>query len=435
MRRLRWFVLLFVIAATGSRFGVAIGQVAGDSTEARWPYEGSATEAVTRQAGWRLERLVVGDVTQDGVADIVAVEREVGAPSRSSEPDEPYRGQAAETARRGGLRLVVRTYAGGDAKADPNAFRIAYADRVPRAADVVRLSLMSIGGDPAADVLAMFESRSPDERAVTIRILGRVGGTLRTMLDRTVLNDLTESAATLAYGEGAPHFLVKDVDGDGRADVQWTLGPVLLPIKGPDGPLEASVGARVKVLRFDPNEGRFIDSGVVSSVDFLPPRPPSAVEASAQVPKIWGTSQAFWGADGDLDTAWTVRRAAAIGQSLTIRFKDRPSVAMIRVVPGCGGNKADWARYHRLSRFRIHLSNGVRFEMSGSPTERTAWPAQVAGLGVYPLDGDFGRQILIFLKDRAPIDWGRIEVVEVARARAPRKRRVDEVCLSEISFH
>ena len=386
-------------------------------------YRGSAAEAVAAKAGWRTSKVLRVDLTGDGRRDYVVV----------------------LTGARG-LRLVALSYVRGDAERRADAFRTEYEEQFAAATRVVRLESDFIAGDPSADLVAVVEAPSPDERAISARIVGRHRGRMKAFWKKSYLITSTEAAAAggarIALGDASPHFELEDRDRDGGKEIIWTLGPQIIEVRGRAGPVEFVVGARQTVLRFDAEQGVYrsaqpdradeVDEGE-STVDFLPPHSPSEVEATQQVPKIWGTAQAFWGADGDLETAWTVRGVSAVGQALTLRFSERPKVSLIRVVPGCGAGKDDWQRYVPLERFVIQLSTGLRFELQadgGGP-----WPNGVRGIGVFPLGGNFGRQILIFLEDPKQVAWGRLEVQSLGRRKRRSKGRIDEVCVSEVSFH
>ena len=385
--------------------------LAGPARGATVPhYEGSAAEQAAQKAGWRTLRTLRADITGDGRREDVVVQS--GAP---------------------GLRLAILTYVGGDVDDDPGAYQTVYQQTIPAARKVLRLQTQPVAGDPHDDLVAVFESPSPDERAVTVTLVGRADAKVISFFRRTYVNATVEPPDRVSLGHAAPHFVLKDIDGDGTQEVLWTFGPQLLQVKGPSGPVDFVIGARQGVFRFDASRRRYLETGEETVVDFLPPRVPTEVEATQQVPKIWGTAQAFWGADGDLETAWTVSNRTAAGQALTLRFSDRPKVSMIRVVPGCGGTADDWARFYAVDRFRLHLASGLRLELQADG--KGPWPIGVRGMGVFPLAAGFGRQLLVFLDEPASIAWGRLEVVAARRPSVPKKRRIAEVCVSEISFH
>ena len=394
------------------RLGVGLGTVvSGPAFGADAPpvYAGSATEAKEAETGRRTIQVLRTDITGDGRPEHVVVQRITT-----------------------GLRIAVFAYTDGDVEDDPRAFRTVFVEAVPGARRVQRLATEGVAGDPAPDVVAHLEAPSPDERAVYVRVIGQHKGAMATLAAVTYLTGGPKDDA-VALGDASPHVVLEDVDADGTRELLWTTGPETLEVNGRDGPVRFIVGARQSTLRFDPALGRFGEPGPERFVDFLPPRRPTEVEATAQVPKIWGTAQAFWGADGDLETAWTVRYADHADQALTVRFGAGAVVNMVRVVPGCGGGADEWKQYRTVRRFAVHLSNGVRFTLQDDG--KGPWPANVRGIGIFPLEGNFGRQLLIFLNGPASVDWARFTMLAAGRRPRRRARHNDEVCLSEISFH
>ena len=400
---------LCMVATLASCVG-GLGSVSAEPTD---PYVGSAAERVTARAGFTVVRRLRADLTGDGAPDEVVVL------SHDARP---------------GLRLVILSYAGGDAEKDPSVFRRVYLEDLPDAQRIVRLDAQPVAADVAPDLVAVFETPSPDERLVTVRLIGAHRGDVRALWRQTFINSAVQDSSVRRFGDARPHFVLDDVDQDGQSEVIWTLGPARLTVKGPEGPATFVIGARRRVLGFDAKTGTFDASAPEQVADFLPARSPSEVVASRQAPKIWGTAQAFWGADGDLETSWNLSRKGAAGQSLTLRFETSPTVSMIRVVPGCGGSRDDWARHLTIDRFRIQLSTGLRFDVHANG--KGPWPADVSGIGVFPLEGNFGRQILVFLAEPSALAWGRLEVLRLGRPSGRRGRaRIKEACLSEISFH
>ncbi len=406
---MRWLSVPLVLA------GVAVGAWNAKAAPED-PYVGSDAQRLAEEAGWRQVSRLRADITGDGRTDEILVQR---------------------AAQQGRLRLVILSPSAVDAERG-RKFEKVYAEDLPDAREVVRLETMPVAGAEAPDLVAVFETPSPDERLVTVRIIGAATGAgIKAFWKKAFINAAAPAPVTRRFGDAVPHFELADTDGDGTMEIRWILGPATLSVKGEEGPARFVIGARQRTLRFDAQAGAYVEPSVDTpeeTVDFLPPRRPTRVEATRQVPKIWGTAQAFWGADGDLETAWTVARRQAVGQALTVRFARSPTVSMIRVVPGCGGSRADWNRYRAVERFRIQLSSGLRFDLRADG--RGPWPSGVAGLGVFPLDGGFGRQILIFLKTPARLAWGRFEIRGYGRAKKVSARhRTDEVCISEVSFH
>lgn len=106
---------------------------------------------------------------------------------------------------------------------------------------------------------------------------------------------------------------------------------------------------------------------------------------------------------------------------------------MVRVVPGCGGSEVDWRRHQRISKFRVVLGSGQRFEVDRTALDEL--PAGVEAMGEFPLEEGFGAQVLIALKRPASTPWIRFEILGLEKPELRKGERVEEACLSEVSFH
>lgn len=363
-------------------------------------------------AGRRVVAAVSGDLDGDGVDEVGAVE-ELGG---------------------GQLRVVVLKRS---ASKEPALAYARAAEGTPRVARrVTRLEVRPLVGRPAPELLAVLEEPSPDEVAASVRIMSATGRRIEEIFAQTffIAPERAKDHGEVALGDATPRYYFEDLDGDGDLELIWVRRGQRLTVPGADGaPVRFVIGAVRSVYRFDPDRARYLPWREEELVDFLPARTVSEVEATAQVPKIWGTAQAFWAADGDLETSWNVAAKSAVGQSLGVKLRDRPPVAMIRVVPGCGSSEDEWDRHGRVGAFRMSLASGVRFSIDRLRLGEL--PAGVRALGEFPLDEGFGSQLLIFLSDPQPLAWARLEITRVERSSAPPGQAVPEVCLSEISFH
>jgi hypothetical protein len=252
-----------------------------------------------------------------------------------------------------------------------------------------------------------------------------------------------------------------DVDDEEGSDLEivWTKEPQSLTLKTAKEPVTFVIGAHRTIWRFDRKKEEYAVDKEDDIVDFLPPHPPSEVSATSQVAKVWGTAQAFWAADGDLDTSWNIdtqktggckrsaqraepaetgartcsERSPWVGQALTMKWKQAVDVRLIRLVPGCASDKDAWNDHDRVQAFRITLSSGVRFEI-----DRRKLDAAVPGVraaGEFPLPAGFGGQVLIFLQEAQSVNWAKLEIQDLDGAGGAKASRVHEACVSEISFH
>lgn len=304
-----------------------------------------------------------------------------------------------------------------------------------RAEKVSRFEARALAGSRHPELVVVLDDPSPDETALRVRVVGHTDSGIRELFAETFLVPAKrpKPAHTVVLGDARPHLVFADVRGDAQTEVVWTTGPQTLVLPGAESDITYVIGAYRTVYEYKKASKRFEKVAEREVVDFAAAKTISAAKASSQVPKIWGTAQPFWGADGDLETSWNVRAAGAVGQTLTVRLKDAPKVQMIRVVPGCGGSDLEWARHHRVERFRIVLGSGRRFVVDRASLSDL--PSGVQAMAEFPLQEGFGAQILIALKQPSRLPWVRLEILEGEESERPRSERVDEVCLSEISFH
>lgn len=386
-------------------------------------YTGSPAEREAKAQGTTLVRELDVDVDGDGAREIVVVERG---------PDRVMRVR------------VLRP--GGDE--DEPVFQ-ALATSTPRKADrLLRLEARELTGERGAEVVAVLEESSPDELVQHVRILGRTPGGVGELFAQSFYTPRAGAPDPRAVdlGDATPRFALRELSGgDGpraRAELAWVRGPQVLALPIGKEPASVVIGAYEQVYRFEAGKGVFVADPAQAVVDFAPARPPYTVEASAQVPKIWGTAQAFWGADGDLSTAWTVAGAkGGVGATLGLTLRTPEEVQLLRLVPGCAGSAEAWAAHDRVRAFAVELSSGVRFEL-----DRATWakgtdvelPRVVRAVGDFPLLGaggvEVGRQLLVLLRERAPIRSARLTITQVEPGK-PGRGMARETCVSELSLH
>jgi hypothetical protein len=387
------------------------GLVAGASPALAKKYRGSEDELAARKAGRAVVKELDLDLDADGTRETAVVERLSGG------------------------RLVARVLR---FEGDPEEGRfIEVVAGTPRKAKkVARFEARPMVGGPAPELVVVLEDPSPDEVAVTVRVIGATDAGIQELFADTFLvpPQAREDAPRIAFGDATPHLVFSDVrGGDGQEEVVWVSGPQSLALPGRNGPVSFTIGAYRTVYAYEAAKGRFEKVAEREVEDFAGAKAVTEAKASAQVPKIWGTAQPFWGADADLETSWNVPAGEAAGQTLTVHLKGSPEVRMIRVVPGCGASETDWRRHHRLEKFRVVLGSGVRFDVDRADLE--ALPAAVEAMGEFPLEEGFGAQVLVALKRPVSVPWARLEIVGLEKPDLPKGQRAEEACLSEISFH
>ncbi len=380
-------------------------------TAAAPQYRGSAAQMEAQKAGRTVVAELAADVDGDFADEIAVVERDGD----------------------GRMRLALFEVRG---TGDERVLTQMLGTKPRRADKLARFEARTLVGHRAPEIVAVFEERTPDESVQHVRILGRTDSGVRQIFSHTFYLPAGEvSDAVIPFGDAAPRFDITDVDDDGTAEIVWIRGPQILELADGAEPRQAVIGAYRQVFRWAEDKATFLAEGEPEIVDMAPAKVEWEVEASDQVPKIWGTAQAFWATDGDLDTSWSVRASKASGASLTVRFRVEQQVALLRLVPGCARNADVWASHHRVEAFTLELSTGDRFDVDLARLETL--PAGVHGAGVFAVEDEdrAGQQILLLLAEPAMIRWARINVLRVAPPEVPRKRRVDEACISEVSFH
>lgn len=386
-------------------------------------YTGSSAAIDATTKGTALVRELAVDVDGDGAREIVVVER-----------------AADKTMRVRALRAT------GD-EDEPEFQQLAAS--TPRKADrLLRLEARELTGERGTEVIAVFEESSPDDVGHHVRVLGRTPGGIGELFAQSFFTPKNASAdpRQVQLGDATPRFAIRDLGaGQGphpRAEIAWVRGPQVLELPIGKEPTVAVVGAYEQVFRFQSGKGVFAADGSPVVVDFAPALVAYEVAASAQVPKIWGTAQALWGADGDLTTAWTAAgRKLGVGEWLSIALRTPEEVQLLRVVPGCAASPEAWAAHDRVRAFAVELSSGVRFEL-----DRASWakdkaielPSAVRAVGDFPIMGDggkeVGRQILVLLRERAPLKNARLTVTQVEPGK-PARGQGREVCIAEVTLH
>ena len=371
-------------------------------------YVGSAAEKEARGQGKKLLKELRFDIDTDGRQELLIAESQKGQ-----------------------LRVVVLRATGDEDIS--GGFERVYEGPAVRAQRVARFEARPMCGTAAKELLAVFEEPSPDEAALTVKILSAAGRGISEIFSQTFFlpasADVTDE---VRFGDPGPRFLIEDVDADGAEEIVWYREPQRISLPGRDSAVSLVIGAFRSIFRFEPGEGRYVMVAEKDQVDFLPPKTVADVQASQQIAKIWGTAQPFWATDGDLETSWNLARKTAVSQALTARFDSVTRVSMIRLVPGCGSSEDEWNRHDRLKRFRISFSSGVRFELERGKTEL---PAQVRALGEFPLAEGFGGQMIVVLAEPQEAGWVKLEVLELEKSTAPKKLQAQELCVSEIGFH
>lgn len=330
------------------------------------------------------------------------------------------------------LRVRIFRFEGED---DEGRFVEVLAGTPKRARRVSRFEVRPMVGSRHPELVAVFDDPSPDEIASAVRVVGHTPAGIQELFAETFLvpPKVKREGRVVSLGDARPRFVFADVRGDEQEEVVWISGAQTLELPGEGGKVTFVIGAYRTVYAFEEGKSAFAKVAEREVVDFAEAKRITEAKASAQVPKIWGTAQPFWGADGDLETSWNVPGDEAAGQTLTVRLADGPKVHLIRVVPGCGGSDAQWSRHHRLERFRLTLGSGQRFEVDRAVLSQR--PRPVLAMAEFPLEEGFGGQILIALRSPARLPWARLEILEIEKSERPRRERVDEACLSEISFH
>lgn len=378
------------------------------------PYADSPAAKQAKKEGRRVLREVAIDMDGDGTEEIAVVEQKGD-----------------------NLRVVVLR-ATGAVDDEDRGYETLLATAPQRARRVIRLEPMRLVGRSAPELVAVIEEPSPDDSALTVIVVGADAGPHREMFRQTffIPKNRAEDPNLVAFGDATPHYVVEDLDGkaDSDKEIVWTREGQKLRLEDKDkNPVTFVIGAYRTVYRYDPNKGVYRVDQDREVVDFLPPKTPYEVKASAQVSQIWGTAQPFWGTDGDLTTAWGVDRKGAVGQDLTVKFERREDVNLIRVVPGCAESAEAWETHDRIRKMKFELGSGVRFEIDTAKLDEV--PDAVRAVQVFPLEGGFGQQVLVFLKRTQALPWAKVEIVQVDASRARRKDQTKIVCLSEISFH
>lgn len=354
-------------------------------------------------------RQITADVTGDRKDEVVIVER-----SKNKE-----------------LRVVIFSIGG---EPEEEIYSV-LSESTPRRADrLLRLEAKELTGERPIEIVAVFEEASPDETVQHVRVMGKAGQLFAHSV--YIPREPQIEGRVVELGDASPRFAIREQkteEGDPLpAAIAWVRGPQALLLDKGKEPTTIVIGAYETLYRFNVEKGTFVESADKEIVDFASAKVAYTVEATAQVPKIWGTAQPFWGSDGDLATAWAVaNKKGGAGEALTVRFRGDEEVSLIRLVPGCASSASAWDASDRIQAFTLELSSGQRFEIDRAKLDEL--PQVVQAAGEFPLDGDFGAQVLLLLRQKQALRWARLTINRVEQAKSRAKDR--EACLSEISFH
>lgn len=383
-------------------------------------YEGSVTERAARAKGHQVLRELAIDLDGDGTVEAAIAEKL---------PD-------------GKLRATVLRR---DAEYDDDeveAWQIVATSSSKSARRVARLEAKPVAGRAAPELVAVFEDPSPDESVLHVRILSATSKGVREIFAQTFFapREAARDPSVVPFGDATPGLSIVELDdasGDGTdLEIVWMREAQKLTLEGATGPVTFIIGAYRTVYRYDRAAESFAVAEEKQRLDFLPPKLPAEVVASSQLAKVWGTAQAFWATDEDLDTSWSVAAPkGAKGQSLTAKFAQATDVSMIRIVPGCGDDADAWNARYALRAVKVSLSSGKRIDLDRSKLKGAAPPSGVRAVAEFPLDGGYGAQLLVFLTERESVKWVKLEIAELDAPTVPKKQRIDEACVSEISFH
>ncbi len=294
------------------------------------------------------------------------------------------------------------------------------ADRLERV-ETVEL----VAGTPS--LLLVLSQDAPDEVTHHVQVFASEANGLARLFDRTfILPKRRTDDSVVHLGRGEPHYRLRPIEGG--AELVWVRRPRMLGVPRGDTLVRFAIGAEASIFRMQ--EGRLTEVESNAYEDFIPAHPVSGARATQQLPKIWGTAQAFWATDGDLQTSWAVPAAKQWEDAtLTIQLAEAADVRMVRVVPGCAIDATTWASEDEVGVFRLDLGGTLTVDIDRSAPKRV--PAGVEAWGEYPLSEGYGRQVVVFLNPPRRVAWARMTVLAPLR-RVP---KATEACISEISFH
>ncbi len=377
-------------------------------------YAESKAEKEARKTGRSVVRELPVDIDGDRKDEIAVVERDKNK----------------------AMRVAILRPEGDDD--DPTFTEI--ASSTPRRADrLARLEAKDLTSDRLKEVVAVFEEQSPDDLVQHVRIMGKVPGGVGELFAQSfyVPKGAEVEGKTVALGDGTPRFAIRELPsedgGAPTAEISWVRGPQTLLLGGGPELVSVVIGAYETVFHYQSGTGTFVGDPEPHVVDFLPRKPAWTVEATAQVPKIWGTAQAFWASDGDLATSWSVtNKKLGVGESLTINFKEPTEISLVQIVPGCAADQLSWETGDRLVAVNLDFSSGTRISLDRDDLKSLSKSAE--GAGEFPLGAaGFGSQLIVLLRERTAVKWARLTITKVSPS--SKKGAERETCVAEISFH
>lgn len=274
-------------------------------------------------------------------------------------------------------------------------------------------------GPGGRQLLAVTEGYAPDERTENILVFRLAGGAFSPSLEHTFV--LGRSPDVRDGDKALPGLRVEETDKGPQ--LVWVEGPSVLSLPGRDQMERFAVGRKEVVFDYDVERQAFV-LGPSRIIDLYPWLSVERVMTSGQA---LSEERPDGGADHDLSTSWRVPSSAE-RPSIAVKFKEHGPLRMVRIIPGCLGY---WARTDRPRRMRLTLGNGQSYLIDTARLQPP--PAGVRALGRFALQD--GEELFLFFDEPQQTDRAKLEILDTKKSRAPRGKRIAEICLTELGFY
>lgn len=279
--------------------------------------------------------------------------------------------------------------------------------------------------------------------------------------DKDAREEWEKDPDLVQYGDARPGWYFMDVEGDGVVEVLVRRKPQVLEVARDDKPAKLLTGVREAVYAFDgaADQGVYVERGALRFNDFLPAYAVKDVEASsawvdpkvlkdlkAQALSQAATAAATGGgktdtdvdlkpymvtaADKNLETGWIEdSKTNGKGEWIEVKLDADHDIHMVRIVPGCVGDKRAFGAHNVPESVEIQIGDGARAKVDLKKTTDVDRPA-IAVHKMDVKDRPWAKQFLVFFEGKDSADS-----VKVYLDGAKKQGAGNHTCISEVSVH
>lgn len=319
-----------------------------------------------------------------------------------------------------------------------------------------------------SEVIVEVYDETPDEKVKRVRVYAGYPSPREIFTSVIFLpKNKAERAAwdqpdVVQYGDARPGWYFIDIGENGTKEILVRRQPKVINVqRDGEAPARLLVGVYEAVYEYtgSPSDGAYREQPATRFNEFLQPKEIASVRASS----TWvrpdvrreleseALAAAVYGDDGDqtapatpqidfspftvkaadksLDTGWVADSKGGKGEWIELELSEPGPVRMVRVVPGCLENKAQFLGHNVPDKIEIRLDNRERAFVDLRAPKRVLPPVlaiQPVKLGSKP----WAQQYLVFLDGKT-----QAKTVRVTIDRFKKQGRANLSCISEVTVH